>query len=102
MFHSASFSKYMMYSGTSIYRSRNDRFPACIVRNFWSQMKFHINNVIYSRIHCSPNYRFPALIFCKSRSRRSISRVDRLKKKIEAKHLLMALPSLSTTNLATQ
>ena len=72
---------FMYYSGTSIYRSRNDRFPACTVRHFWSQMKFHINNVIYSRIHCSPNYRFTALIVCKSRSRRSISRMDRLKKK---------------------
>jgi hypothetical protein len=68
------------YSGTSIYRSRNDRFPACTVRNFWSQIKFHINNVIYSRIHRSPNYRFPTLIVRKSRSRRSISRVDHLKK----------------------
>ena len=76
--------------------------PACTVRNFWSRIKFHINNIIYSRIHRSPNYRFPALIVCKSRSRRSISRVDRLKKKIEAKYLLMALPSLWTINLATQ
>ena len=91
-----------VYSGTSIYRSRNDRFPARTVRNFWSRMKFHINNVIYSRIHRSPNYRFPALIVCKSRSRRSISRMDRLKKKIEAKYLLFALPSIWTINLATQ
>ena len=90
------------YSGTSIYRSRNDRFSACTVRNFWSRIKFHINNVIYSRIHRSPNYCFPALIVCKSRSRRSISRMDRLKKKIEAKYLLFALPSLWTINLATQ
>ena len=64
-------------------------------------MKFHINNVIYSRIHRSPNYRFTALIVCKSRSRR-ISRMDRLKKKTEAKYLLFALPSLWTINLATQ
>jgi hypothetical protein len=69
------------HSGTSIYRSHNDRFPACTVRHFWSQMKFHINNIIYSRIHHSPNYRFTALIVCNSRSRRSISRMDRLKKK---------------------
>ena len=69
------------YSGISIYRSRNDRFSACTVRNFWSRIKFHINNVIYFRIHRFPNYRFSALIVCKSRSRRSISRVDRLKKK---------------------
>ena len=47
-----------IYSGTSIYRSRNIRFPACTVCHFWSRMKFHINNVIYSRIHRSPNYRF--------------------------------------------
>ena len=86
----------------SIYRSRNDRFSACTVRNFWSRIKFHINKVIYFRIHRFPNYRFSALIVCKSRSRRSISRVGRLKKKIEAKYLLMALPSLSTINLATQ
>ena len=72
---------HLQYSGTSIYRSRNDRFPACTVRHFWSRIKFHINNVIYSRIHRSPNYRFTALIVCKSRSRRSISRMDRLKKK---------------------
>ena len=48
---------FSVYSGTSIYRSRNDRFPACTVRHFWSRMKSHINNVIYSRIHRSPNYR---------------------------------------------
>ena len=90
------------YSGTSIYRSRNDRFPACTVRHFWSRMKFRINNVIYSRIHRSPNYRFTALIVCKSWSLRSISRMDRLKKKIEAKYLSFALPSLWTINLATQ
>ena len=40
-------------------------------------MKFHINNVIYSRIYRSPNYRFTALIVCKSRSQRSISRMDK-------------------------
>jgi len=57
-----------MYSGISIYRSCNNRFPACIIRHFWSRMKFHINNVIYSRIHRSLNYRFTALIICKSRS----------------------------------
>ena len=66
-----------IHSGTSIYRSSNDRFPACTVRHFWSGMKFHINNVIYSRIHCSPNYRFTAVIVCKSRFRRSISRMNR-------------------------
>ena len=70
------------YSGISIYHSRNDRFPARTVRRFWSCMKFHINNIIYSRIHRFPNYRFTALIICKSRSQRSISRIDRLKKNI--------------------
>ena len=65
---------------TSIYRSHNDCFPACTVRHFWSQMKFHINNVIYSRIHRSLNDRFTALIVCKSRSRRSM---DHLKKKLK-------------------
>jgi len=69
-----------IYSGTSIYRSRNYRFPARTVRHVWSRMKFHINNVIYSRIYRSPNYRFTALIVCKSWSRRSISHMDRLKK----------------------
>jgi hypothetical protein len=65
-------------------------------------MKFHINNVIYSRIHHSPNYRFTALIVCKSRSQRNISHIDRLKKKFEAKYLLFVLPSLWTINVATQ
>jgi hypothetical protein len=71
-----------VYSGTSIYRSRIDCFPAFIVRHLWSRIKFHTNNVIYSRIHRSPNYRFTAFIVCKSRSRHSISRMDRLKKKL--------------------
>ena len=87
---------------SAIYRFDIDRFSACTVRNFWSRIKFHINNVIFFRIHRSPNYRFSALIICKSRSRRSIFRMDRLKKKIEAKYLLMALPSLWTIHLATQ
>jgi hypothetical protein len=43
-------------------------------------MKFHINTVIYSRIHYSLNYRFTAFV-CTSLSRHSISRMDRLKKK---------------------
>jgi hypothetical protein len=73
----------MHYSGTLIYRSRNDHFPACTVRHFWPRMKFHINNVIYSRIHRSLNYRFTALIVCKSRSWPSISRMDRLEKKLK-------------------
>ena len=68
------------YSRTSIYRSRIDCFPASTIRHFWSRLKFHINNVIYSRIHRSPNYRFPAFIVCKSTSRHRISRMDRLKK----------------------
>jgi hypothetical protein len=72
-----------LYSGTSIYRSRNDRFPACTVRHFWSRMKFHINNVIHSRIHHSPNYRFTAFIVCKTRSQRSISHTDRKKKELK-------------------
>ena len=69
-----------VYSRTSIYRSRVDRFPASTIRHFWSRIKFHINNVIYSRIHRSPNYRFPAFIECKSTSRHRISCMDRLKK----------------------
>ena len=91
-----------IYSGIAIYRFDIDRFSACTFRNFWSPIKFHINNVIYFRIHRSPNYRFSALIICKSRSRRGIFCMDRLKKKIEAKYLLMALPSLWTIHLATQ
>jgi hypothetical protein len=46
-------------------------------------MKFHINNVIYSHMHCSPNYSSTTLIVCKSRSRRSISCMDHLKKKLK-------------------
>ena len=76
---------FMIYSGTTIYRSHNNRFPACTVRHFWSRMKFNINNVIYSRIHRPLNYRFTALIVCTSRFRHSISHMDHLKKKIEAK-----------------
>ena len=72
-----------IYSGTSIYCSRNDHFPACTVRHFGSRMNFHINNVIYCRIHHSPNYRFTILIVCKSRSWRSISRMDRLNKNLK-------------------
>jgi hypothetical protein len=90
----------MYYSGTSIYHPRNNRFPACTVRHFWSQMKFLINNVIYSRIHHSPNYRFTALIVFKSRSRHSISRMDRLKKKL--KRCIYYLRCLWTINLAMQ
>jgi hypothetical protein len=75
-----------IYSGTLIYRSCIDHFSACTVRHCWSQIKFHINNVIYSHIHRSPNYRFPAFV-CKSLSRHSISRMDRLKKN-EAKYVL--------------
>ena len=55
--------------------------PACTVRHIWSQMKFHINNVIYSHIHYSPNYHFTTLIVCKSQSWCSISRMDCLKKR---------------------
>ena len=84
----------MEYSGTSIYRSHNDRFLACTVHHFWSRMKFHINNVIYSRIHRSPNYRFTALIVCKSWSRRGISRMDRLKKKLNRSNYYMRYLSL--------
>ena len=75
--------KMMKYSGIAIYRFDIDRFSACTVRNFWSRIKFHINNGIYFRIHRSPNYRFSALIICKSRSRRGIFRMDRLKKKLK-------------------
>jgi len=92
----------LVYSGILIYRSYNDCLPACTVRHFWSRMKFHINNVIYSCIHRPPNYCFTALTVCKSRSWHSISRMDRLKKKIEAKYLLFALPSLWTINVARQ
>ena len=56
---------------------------ACTVCHFWSRMKSHINNVIFSHIHRSPNYHFTTLIICKSRSRRSISRMDCLKKKLK-------------------
>ena len=84
----------LSYSGTSIYRSRNDHFPTCTVHHFWSRMKFHINNVIYSRIHRSPNYCFTALIVCKSRSWRSISCKDRLKKKLKRCNYYLSYLSL--------
>ena len=93
----------LIYSGTSIYRSHNDHFPACTVCHFWSRMKFHINDVIYSHIHRSPNYRFTTLIVCKSRSPRSISRMDRLKKKKNWNEvIIICVTSLWTINLATQ
>ena len=82
------------YSGTSIYRSRSDHFPARTVCHFWSRMKFHINNVIYSCIHRSPNYRFTALIICKSWSRRSVSCMDRLKKKLKRSNYYLRYLSL--------
>ena len=97
--HTAIWSWYTIYSGTSIYRSHIDRFPTSTIRHFWSRIKFHINNVIYSRIHHSPNYRFPTFIVCKSPSRHSISCMDRLKKNWSE---VFALHSLWTTNLATQ
>ena len=95
-----------VYSGTSIYRSCNDHFPACTVRHFWSQMKFHTNNIIYSRIHRSLNYRFTALIVCKSQSRCSISRMDRLKKKLRwsiyyLRYLLFGLQIWQHSNAVT-
>ena len=95
-----------IYSGTSIYRSRNDRFPTCTVCHFWSRMKFHINNVIYSRIHRSPNYRFTALIVCKSQSQHNISRIDRLKKKLRwsiyyLRYLLFGLQIWQHSNAVT-
>ena len=89
----------LQYSRTLIYHSRIDRFPASTIRHFWSRIKFHINNVIYSRIHRSPNYCFPAFIVCKSTSRHRISRMDHLKKNWSE---VFALHSLWTTNLATQ
>jgi hypothetical protein len=64
------------YSGISIYRSRNVRFLVFIVRHLWSQIKFHINNVIYFCIHRSPNLSFIRLYRCKSRSRHSICHMD--------------------------
>jgi hypothetical protein len=48
------------YSGISIYRSHIIRFQVFIVDHLCSRIKFHINNVIYFCIHCSPTYRFPA------------------------------------------
>jgi hypothetical protein len=75
------------YSRTSIYRSRNLRLPAPTTRHLWSRIKFHINNVIYYRIYHSPNYRFTTFIACKSRPRHRISRMARLRKKIEVSYL---------------
>jgi hypothetical protein len=69
----------IVYSRTSIHRSRIGRFPPFTVQYFWSRNKSHINNVIYSRIYCSANDLFPALIVCKLRSWRRISRMNRQK-----------------------
>jgi hypothetical protein len=71
---------FIIYSRTSIHRSRIGRFPAFTVFYFWSRNKSHINNVIYSCIYRSANDRFPALIVCKLRSLRSISRINCQKK----------------------
>jgi hypothetical protein len=75
-----------VYSGISIYRPRNVRFPIFTMHHLWSRIKFHIN-VIYFRIHQAPNCRFSAFIACKLRSRHSISRMVHLRKKIEASYL---------------
>jgi hypothetical protein len=66
----------IIYSGISIYRPRNVRFPVFTVCHLWSRIKFHINNVIYFRIHQSPNCRFSAFIAYKSRSQHSISHMN--------------------------
>jgi hypothetical protein len=58
-------------------------FPVFTMHHLWSRIKFHINNVIYFRIHRSPNCRFSAFIACKSRSRHSISLMAHLRKKLK-------------------
>jgi hypothetical protein len=65
-----------VYSWISIYRSHNVRFLVFIMRHLWSRIKFHINNVIYFRIHRSPDLSFFRLYRCKSRSRHSICHID--------------------------
>jgi hypothetical protein len=80
-----------IYSGISIYRSRNVRFLVFIVRHLWSRIKFHVNNVTYFCIHRSPTYRFSAFITCKSRSRHSISHMDFLAGFIWEKKLKRAI-----------
>jgi hypothetical protein len=52
----------LVYSGISVYRSRNVHFLVFIVRHLWSRIKFHINNVIYFCIHRSPDLSFSAFI----------------------------------------
>jgi hypothetical protein len=47
-----------MYSVLSIHRLRYVRFSVFTVRHLSSRIQFHINNVIYFRIH-----RFPELPF---------------------------------------
>jgi hypothetical protein len=79
------------YNAISIYRPLNVRFPVFTMRHLWSQIKFHINNVIYFRIHRSPNCRFSAFIACKSRSRHSISCMDFLAWFVWEKNLKRAI-----------
>jgi hypothetical protein len=68
--------KIIRYSGILIYRPCNFCFPIFIMRHLWSRIKFHINNVIYFRIHRSPELSFFRLYACKSRSWHSISHMD--------------------------
>jgi hypothetical protein len=65
----------LSYTVNSIYQPRNVRFLVFIVRHLCSQIKLHINNVIFAFI-VSANCRFCAFIACKSQSRHSISHVD--------------------------
>jgi len=54
----------IVYSGTSIYRSHNDRFPACTVRHFLVP-----NEVPYKQRYLFPHPSFPELSFyCTDRS----------------------------------
>jgi hypothetical protein len=89
-------------SGTSIYRSRNHRFPACTGRHFWSRMKFHINNVIYSRIHHSQTIVLMHWSFVNHDPDAAFPTWIVWKKKTEAKYLLFVLPSIWTINMVTQ
>jgi hypothetical protein len=52
----------MIYSDTSIYRSRMYRFPGSIVQFLWSLNKSYLNYGNKTRINPSSIYRFPVYI----------------------------------------
>jgi hypothetical protein len=72
------------------------------MRHLRSRIKFHINNVIYFRIHRSPNCCFFAFIACKSQSRHSISQMDFLEWFVWEKKLKWAIYVGSVLHTSTK